>query len=260
MTLLARLSVTPVKALGLVHPERVSLEDVGIRENRLFFLVDQDGELISNADHGSLVRIHPMYDPREERLALTFPDGVVVEGAADALGDAVVADIARRPVPARIVEGPLASALSDYAGEPLRLARCDRPGDGPDVHRLTLVSSGSVAELARRGGRAGDLDSRRFRMNLELDGCEPHEEDTWEGHRVEVGDAVILVHGQVPRCVITTRDPNTGVKDFDTLKVIPTYRPLMQREGRKPGIPFGMYAEVEEPGEVSIGDLVEPID
>ncbi len=260
MTVLARLSVTPVKALGLVHPNRVRLEDVGIRENRLFFLIDRDGALVSDADHGPLVRIRPHYDPHEERLALTFPDGVVVEGAADALGDAVVTDIARRPVPAKLVEGPLASALSDYAGEPVRLLRCDRPGDGPDVHRLTLVSSGSVAELGRRGGRDGDLDSRRFRMNLELGGCEPHEEDTWEGHRVQVGDAVIRVHGQVPRCVITTYDPNTGVKDFDTLKVIPTYRPLIKRDGRKPGIPFGMYAEVEEPGEVSIGDPVDLLD
>src|SRR5713226_9415388 len=117
MTLLARLSLTPVKALGLVHPKRVRLEEVGIRENRLFFLVDRHGELFSDADHGPLVRIRPEYDPHEERLALTFPDRVVVEGAADALGDAVVTNIARRPVPAKVVEGPFAAALSDYAGE-----------------------------------------------------------------------------------------------------------------------------------------------
>ena len=62
--------------------------------------------------------------------------------------------------------------------------------------------------------------------------------------------------GPVPRCVVTTQDPATGVKDFDTLKRIAEYRPLMQ-ESR--GIPFGMYAEVERPGRVAVGDPVEPL-
>ncbi len=64
------------------------------------------------------------------------------------------------------------------------------------------------------------------------------------------------VLGQVPRCVATTRDPATGDKDFDTLKHIAAYRPLMA-EPR--GVPFGMYAEVEVPGRIALGDLVEPL-
>ena len=62
--------------------------------------------------------------------------------------------------------------------------------------------------------------------------------------------------GQVPRCVATTRDPATGDKDFDTLKAIAAYRPLMT-EPR--GVPFGLYAEVERPGRVALGDAVEAL-
>ena len=93
-------------------------------------------------------------------------------------------------------------------------------------------------------------------MNLELDGCEPFEEDTWEGMRVRVGTSVVRVLGQVPRCVVTTHDPATGLKDFDTLKRIAELRPLMPDRG---GVPFGMYAEVEEPGWAAVGDRVEPL-
>lgn len=91
-------------------------------------------------------------------------------------------------------------------------------------------------------------------MNLELDGLAPFEEEGWTGCLLRVGEAVIRVLGQVPRCVATTRDPATGDKDFDTLRHIAAYRPLM-REPR--GVPFGMYAEVEVPGRVAVADLVE---
>jgi uncharacterized protein YcbX len=56
--------------------------------------------------------------------------------------------------------------------------------------------------------------------------------------------------------VVTTQDPATGLKDFDTLKHIAAYRPKM-RQPR--GIPFGMYAEVEQPGRIAVGDPVEPL-
>jgi uncharacterized protein YcbX len=143
----------------------------------------------------------------------------------------------------------------------VRLARVDRAGDGTDVHHLTLVSGESVAEVGRRGGRDGDVDGRRFRMLLEISGCAaPHEEDTWDGLQVRVGEAVVRIHGQVPRCVVTTQDPRTGLKDFDTLKTINRYRGLMHDPDGDRGLPFGMYAEVETPGLARIGDAVAPVE
>ena len=62
-------------------------------------------------------------------------------------------------------------------------------------------------------------------MTFELEGCAPHEEDTWAGRRVRVGTALLRIYGQVPRCVVTTQSPETGLKDFETLKTIASYRP-----------------------------------
>jgi uncharacterized protein YcbX len=134
----------------------------------------------------------------------------------------------------------------------------DRPGDGTDIHHLTIVSSESVAELGRQAGHEGDPDARRFRMLLEVTGARvPHEEDTWDGRLVRVGEAVIRMKGQVPRCIVTTQDPATGLKDLDTLKTINRYRGVMDDGGDR-GLPFGMYAEVETPGIVRVGDEVTP--
>jgi uncharacterized protein YcbX len=92
-------------------------------------------------------------------------------------------------------------------------------------------------------------------MLFDLDGCSVHEEDTWSGRRVRIGGAVIRVGGGVGRCAVTTRDPDTGMRDLDTLRLLRAYRePLGDGE-----IPFGVYAVVEQPGVVRVGDEVTPL-
>ena len=99
------------------------------------------------------------------------------------------------------------------------------------------------------------LDGRRFRMLVHLAGCEPHEEDGWDGRLLSLGEAVVRVGGPVPRCATTTRDPETGERDFDTLRAIKAYRGLRERKH----IDFGVYADVVEPGRVRVGDPAELI-
>jgi hypothetical protein len=249
----ARLNVTPVKGTRLAHPASVELTLEGIIGNRRFHFVDAHGELASCTDVGALMRLGSEWDRRTGEIAIGFPDGTRVSSDARRLGAAHVTDFDGKPVPGSFVDGPIDEAASAFAGRPLRLVMADREGDGPDVHRLSLVGLASVADLGARHGRP-ELDPRRFRMNLELDGLAAFEEEGWDGGRLRVGEAVIHVLGQVPRCVATTRDPATGVKDFDTLKHIAAYRPLMT--GPR-GVPFGMYAEVEVPGRVALGSPVE---
>jgi uncharacterized protein YcbX len=248
-----RLSVTPVKALGLLHPEEVELGPAGVAEDRRFYLVDGDARLFSSTQHGPLVQIGADYDPKRERLSLRFPDGRVVEDGVR-LGKPVQTDFFGRSVRGRFVEGPFAAALSTYGREPLRLVRAERAGDAFDAEPVTLMSVESVAELARHACRDG-LDGRRFRMLVEVEGCEPHEEDRWAGREVRLGEAVVRVLGPVPRCVVTTRSPDTGERDVDTLRVIREYRGL--REGLR--LDFGVYGRVEKPGRVRVGDAVEPV-
>ena len=153
----------------------------------------------------------------------------------------------------RFVEGPYSDALSAYVGKPVRLVRADDRGGAFDVDVVTLLSTASVEELGRQAGAPG-LDGRRFRMLFTLEGCEPHEEDTWEARRFRIGSAEILVGGPVPRCVITTKDPETGLRDFDSLREIKRYRSAP--DGK---INFGVYASVVEPGTVSVGDELEAV-
>lgn len=253
MPSVARLSITPVKSLLLHHPEEIRLDQAGVAADRRFYLVREDGRLLAGVHHGPLALVRADWDALHDRLRLTFPEGAVVEDEVRLAGPELT-DFWGHRVGGRIVEGPWAGALSAYAGRPVRLVKADEPAGGVDVEPLTLVSSASIAELARQAGLES-LDGRRFRMLVELEGCEPHEEDTWSGRRLRLGGAVVEVGGPVPRCATTTRDPGTGLRDLDTLREIAAYRG--RREGKH--VDFGVYARVAEPGRVRVGDLAEPI-
>lgn len=249
-------SIAPVKGLGLVHPDEIVLGPQGVAENRRFYLIGGGGIRYSVLEDGRLLQIRPRYEAADERLTLSFPDGTVADGEIE-LREQVVTDFYGRPVSGRIVDGPWADALSGFAGEAIRLVMADRPGAGVDreLGPVSLVSEASLAELARRAGRDEPVDGRRFRMLFGLVGCRPHEEDEWCGQEVAIGETVVRLLEAVARCAITTRNPDSGERDFDTLRLIKDYRGL--RDGDK--IDFGVFGEVVRPGKVRVGDPVEPL-
>lgn len=255
MPTVSRLNVAPVKGLALQHPDEVRIERDGVPGNRTFFLLDERGRLFSGIQHGALVRVVAGYDTASGRLALRFPDGEVVAGeVADGRGTTV--DMWGRPVGCRVVGGPWAAALSEYVGKRLTLVRAEREGGGYDECVVSLLSNASLEELRRQSGHDGPVDGRRFRMLVTLEGCGPHEEDTWKGRLLRVGEALVRVVGECGRCATTTQNPESGARDFDTLREIKAYRGLVGDRL----IPFGIYADVEEPGTVRVGDPVEPLD
>jgi uncharacterized protein YcbX len=165
----------------------------------------------------------------------------------------VIADFyGKRKVAGTVVEGPWNALLSDAAGEPVRLVRANEPGAGHDDHPVTLLGEESVAELARRSG-AGSVDARRFRMLISFSGLSAHIEDRWQDRTIEIGEAVVRVGGPVPRCAATARDPDRGVRDLPTVRMIRSYRGVQANESGR-GVNFGVYADVVAEGVVRVGD------
>lgn len=250
----AWISIAPVKALGLVHPESVELGPWGVAHDRRFLLVDADGRLLNGKREGTLVQVRPEVDAAATTLTLHFADGAVVSGEASG-GAPETAVVYGRPLPVRPVAGPLAEALSEHCGLSVRLLRVEPPATAVDRDRGGAVSLLSVAALDVLAERAGvpSIDPRRFRMLFGVEGVEAHAEDGWGGRRVRVGEAVVVPAEPVGRCAVTTHDPDTGVADLDTLRVIADYRGDVPT--REP-VPFGVWGRVEVPGRVAVGDPV----
>jgi hypothetical protein len=245
-----------VKSLGLVHPDEVMLEQGGVIGNRRFWLRDEQGALYAGKRDGTMMQIRPEWDEATHRLALTFPGGERVEGIVE-LGGRVDTLLYRRPRPSRRVLGPWQEAISEFVGRRIELLWAD---DGavdrtPEGGTVSLVSRGSLERLRHEVGVADEVDGRRFRMLFEIDGVGAHEEDRWIGTEVRIGEATILVNGDVGRCVVTSRDPDTGVVDLPTLVTLASYRP----QGMTEHLPFGVYGSVLAPGRVRVGDRTAPL-
>jgi uncharacterized protein YcbX len=253
----ARICIAPVKSLHVVNPDEIELTHAGVVGDRRFWLVDSNRRLVNGKGRPELMRVRPEWDEASRRLALAFPDGSVVEGEAEP-GEPFVAELYGTPHPSRLVPGSWQEALSEFAGEPLTLLWSEGGAQDRGNDRggwASLVSRGSLDQLGAEAGAKEQVDGRRFRMLFEIDGVEPHEEDSWLGKRVAIGEAVIAPLGDVGRCVVTTCDPDTGVSDLDTLKLLAGYR----REGVVEPLPFGVYCDVAVPGRVRVADAVRPV-
>ena len=252
----SEITYSPVKGLALASHDAVELELTGVRDNRRFHLVGADGRLANGKRAGKLVQVAATCDLDTTSLALRFPDGRVVEGEV-ALGAPIETDFFGRLAAGRLVEGPFAEAISEFIGRDLRLVRSDEPGAGSDRGNdgsISLVSIGTLDRLAQEAELEA-IDARRFRMLFTITGVEEHEEDSWLGRSVAIGDAVVHVEEVVGRCAVTTHDPGTGVPDLDTLRILARYRP----EDSGEPLPIGVWGHVEQPGTVRVGDPVQPL-
>lgn len=168
-------------------------------------------------------------------ITLSHPDQsditVNPETNAQALVDWVAAIYdPERPAPHTLVKAP-ETGMADAAF--------------PSVSILGRASLDALSEKADHA-----MDPRRFRGNLWLDGLAPFEELGWVGRTLRIGDTELRVDEKIDRCRATEVDPNTGLRDTNTLQL------LRQHWGH---IDFGVKAVVTKGGDIATGDQVEVI-
>ena len=122
------------------------------------------------------------------------------------------------------------------------------PGSYFDAFPLLLLSQASLAEM---GDRSSDslFDVRRFRPNFLIGdtGEASFPEMAWRGKRLAIGDAVIEVTVECPRCVMTTH----GFAD------LPKDPGIMRSLVKQTGGNLGVYAKIETPATLRVGDAVQ---
>jgi len=247
----AGLLTTPVKGMRIREAESIDLSKTGARGNRAFYVVDDRGRMVNGKVVRNLQVVAPEYDPDSRQLTLTFPDGSQVGGRV-AYGDRIQTQFFGEDETVPEVIGPWAEAISEFFERPLRIVGSPTAVDRGLAGTTSVVSRGSLRRLAEQAEEQ-EVDARRFRMLIEIDGVAPHEEDGWVGREVRIGPALLRMHGHVGRCLITSRDPETAEVDLPTLELLAEYR--REVVSTEP-LPFGIYGEVLEGGTVRIGDPV----
>lgn len=245
----SELAIAPVKGLRLAPADELELGPSGAVGDRAFVVVDEaDHALLVTARTPRLVQVAQRWDPVSGELTLSFPDGGEV-AAVPTAGKAVSTGLYDgRRVGGRLDSGPHSEALSEHLGRPVRLVALDRTEVGADDFPVTLMSTASAAALGQALD-GGPPDARRFRMTITVDGAAAWEEHDWAGREIDVGEVRLRIVDPVPRCVVTTRDPEKGRRD------VPVLQTLAKLRGKK-DVTFGVWCEVTRPGRVRCGDRV----
>lgn len=253
MATVSQLRASPVKGLNQTERSSLTLLADGIAEDRRFVIVD-GGRALYGANLPELAGATADWNPADRALAIHFPDGETVTATVETGEETVASASGGRRVPGAFVEGPWAAAISARVGRPLALI--ETPIGVASPGPITIIGDASIARVAQQLSIAAEtLGNRRFKMSVEVAGTDAYAEDDWSGRELRIGEAVVRVGGQVPRCVLMTRDPVTAQRDYDVLRAILAHRPPMP-SGEPP---LGVYATVVQPGLIRVGDAVGPV-
>ena len=116
--------------------------------------------------------------------------------------------------------------------------------DREPVH-ISLLSQATLDELTQKAGK--NIDVRRFRPNIVLEGMEAWSEFELIGKQFQLGAARIEVTARIGRCVNIEVNPQTGDRDIGLLSL------LQQEFGHAQ---TGVLAKIINSGTVKIGDIL----
>jgi uncharacterized protein YcbX len=246
----SQLAIAPVKGMRLQCTSEVQLGHAGVTGDRDFLIVGEDGKLLLTSRTPALLQIEPTWDRVRNVLTLGFPDGDVVEDTPQPGAPATIRMYDGREIPGWIIPGPVGAALSGYLGRPVYLFKRAPEHIGHDDQPVTLMSEASLQALAPEfNGTAPD--PRRFRMTITITGTDAWTEHAWREQKVTIGEAILRVIAPVPRCVVTTRNPESGATDARILHALARLR-------GKNDITFGVWCKILRPGRIHVGDVVTP--
>jgi uncharacterized protein len=186
----------------------------------------------------ALAGIATRHDPDTTMLHLQAPDGTSAQGRLDRPADRVALAAFLLPYAGPTARGSLQIVEAvDGAGGHIAFTDARQP-------MVSILGLESVRELERAAGAT--VDAGRFRANLWVDGLPAWHEFDWEGHALGMGEAQLRVVAPITRCTAIEAGPS-GTRDLPLLTAL-------NREFRHQDC--GVYAEVVQGGDISVGDLV----
>jgi MOSC domain-containing protein len=258
----------PVKSCRGEPLERATVEPWGLRGDRRWMVVDEQGEPITAREVHRLLLVQPrevaggltFTSPDAPPLTVAAPDGTelvpvsvwgtpVLAAPAGVEADAWFSKVTNRP--ARLVY------LDDPTRRPTNPARTE-PGDRvslADGYPLLLCSEESLAALndhisAGPRPNEGPLPMMRFRPNVVVRGAPAWAEDGWR--RIRIGAVEFRMVKGCDRCVMTTLDPQTAAKGMEPITSLARHR---RWDGKTW---FGVNLVPDTQGrELRVGDEVE---
>jgi uncharacterized protein len=210
----SRLFIYPLKSFDRVEVDRVTLLNSGaIKGDRTWALFDLKGNFVNGKRHQSIHAIRSQFDIETNTITIHIQETVK---SFNLLSEKKL----------------LAAYLSDYFGFTVKIEQNLDSGFPDDTISPgpTIISTGTISEIA---SWYPELDAeairRRFRANIEIDGVPAFWEDRLFANvettvKFKIGDVELMGVNPCQRCVVVTRDWETGVATSNFQKTFITNR------------------------------------
>jgi uncharacterized protein len=228
------LHVYPVKSCRGIDLQTAELVETGIKYDRHWMLVDEQGNFLSQRKLPQMAGISCSLT--EQSLIVTAQHQEPLEVPLEQTSSNFIAvNIWNDECKAAIVSTQASAWFSKVLGQSCELVylpesekrqvdpRYAEPGQivgFADGFPLLIVSLASIDMLNEKLEQKVSID--RFRPNIIIDGCPAHAEDDW--HRIAIGDIEIQLAKPCSRCVIPSIDQHSSEKHPTILKALASYR------------------------------------
>jgi uncharacterized protein YcbX len=257
----------PIKSTAGTEVETLEFDERGVVGDRLWMLIDESGQFLSQRRFPRMSLIHPTL--AKDRLTVDAPGMPTLEvpgdGVASGDGERVTATIWDDTVSARRIDPGVDRWFSEFLGVACSLVTM--PGDvqrqvdtryAPvgrtvgfaDGFPVLVIGTASLVELNRRLREKNLPPVRfdRFRPNVVVATEVPHVEDTWR--RVTGPGVALDIVKPCGRCAIVTVDQARGVRLKEPLATLSEYRTLNQ------SVMFGQNAMHDRQGRMNCNDAL----
>ena len=259
---LSQLNIYPIKSLGGISLQSAIVEERGLQYDRRWMLVDQQNNFITQRLHPKMallkveinndlltikhkqnklspLTIRPLpYDDEEIKVQIWDDNVTALKYNSDtnnwfteAIGVkcslVYMPDSTKRKVDPNYTTNKFVGFADGYP--------------------FLIIGEESLNDLNKR--LEEPVPMNRFRTNFVFNGGKSFDEDNWK--IIKIGDMVFHSLKPCPRCVITTIDQNTGMKDKEPLKTLASFR---QKDNM---VMFGMNLVAEGTGKVNVGDEIK---
>ncbi|MGF1638004.1 MAG: MOSC domain-containing protein [Cyclobacteriaceae bacterium] len=257
------LNIYPVKSLGGINLLQSKAEMRGLKYDRRFMLVDDQGRFLSQREHARLTLLGTRIEGDrliifEKNSPLNQNSTSLIPNSGNTINVKIWNDTAEALLASEATNLWISEFLQSNARlvympdtstrqvDPERVAEKIDVGFA-DAYPYLLINRASVDQVSDKAGEKIPLD--RFRGNLVVSGAEAFAEDRWE--RIRIGKTIFRLVKPCARCVVTTIDQHTAKKGKQPLKSLAEFR----KQGNK--ILFGINLICEQYGKIEVGAEVE---
>ena len=257
---LSDIFIYPVKSLGGFRVETWEVVSTGLKYDRQWMLIDENGQFLSQRKLAEMALIHTQISHEHLIISAPLQEDLILSLTPE-LGEVLQSTIWGDSCSAHHISKTADTWFSRFLKTPCHLvylptqtkrgvdlmyAHDNDQVSFSDGFPFLIASKNSLNHLNQ--SLQTPIEMVRFRPNLVIDGCGAYDEDTWR--EISIGNKDFRLPKPCSRCVIPGINPQTAQHEKEPLTALSQLRKWQNKTY------FGQNALHNQSGELNVGDKI----